>query len=394
MNKTGVTLLGSTGSIGVNTLDVIARHPDRFRVEVLAAHSSVEKMAEQVRRFSPRLAVLFDQGAARRLEQMNLGVKVAHGMDGLLEAAGWPDTQLVVSGMVGAVGLRPTYLALELGRRVALANKETLVLAGEAMVAAAQKSGAVMLPVDSEHNAIFQCLAGSPRRFVERLHLTASGGPFRDLPLERFGEITLAQALAHPNWKMGPKITIDSATMMNKGLEVMEARWLFGVPPENIQVFIHRESIVHSMVEYTDGSVIAQLGVPDMRTPIAYCLGWPDRLAMDTPRLDLAQMGSLRFQPVDPAKYPCLGLAVAALTRGGGAPAVLNGANEVVVAAYLEGRFHFSRIAGILTQVMEGLAQEVSRPQAPPFLTQISGVDDALAADQWGRQAATGLLPG
>jgi 1-deoxy-D-xylulose-5-phosphate reductoisomerase len=308
-------------------------------------------------------------------------------MAGLLEAATHPSVELVLAGMVGAIGLEPAYAALGAGKRLALANKEAMVLAGELMMGRAEETGACILPVDSEHNAIFQCMAGASRGEVRRILLTGSGGPFRDLPAERFGEITREQALKHPNWTMGPKITIDSATMMNKGLEVIEARWLFGVPAERIEAVIHRQSIVHSLVEFVDGSVIAQLGLPDMRTPIAYCLAWPERLALDLPRLNLTEAGRLDFEEVPERKYPCLFLALDALRRGGSAPAALNGANEEIVAAYLDGAFPFPRIAGILKDVMsrfDGAESSVPR--------EVRTIADALAADGWGREQARTLI--
>jgi 1-deoxy-D-xylulose-5-phosphate reductoisomerase len=275
---------------------------------------------------------------------------------------------------------------------VAVANKETLVLAGELMMNRARETGSRLLPMDSEHNAVFQCLAGNGQAGLERIVLTASGGPFRDWPLERFAAITVEQALAHPNWKMGPKITIDSATMMNKGLEVIEARWLFGLPPSRIRVVIHRQSIVHALVEFADGSVIAQLGLPDMRTPIGYCLGYPERLPLDLPRLNLAEVGRLEFDEVSPEKYGCLYLALEALELGGGAPAALNGANEAVVAAYLERAFPFLSIQRILSQVMKRLRGALAAPDPPGFLEAVRSVEDALAADRWGREAAAACI--
>jgi 1-deoxy-D-xylulose-5-phosphate reductoisomerase len=260
------------------------------------------------------------------------------------------------------------------------------------MVRQAAETGSTLIPMDSEHNAIFQCLASPPGKELERIVLTASGGPFRDLPLSEFRGITREQALAHPNWKMGPKISIDSATMMNKGLEVIEARWLFGLTPERIEVLVHRQSIVHSMVEFVDGSVIAQLGLPDMRTPIAYCLSYPNRLPLELPRLNLAEVGRLEFEAVDAEKYPCLELALHALALGGGAPAALNGANEEVVAAYLQDAFHFTEIAVILTTAMAQLEKCMAQPEAPSCLRAINSVEDAIAADQWGRDTAHSII--
>ena len=395
MAKQILTILGSTGSIGCNTLDVVGRFPDRFRVHALAAHSNVEQMGRQIAAVQPSLAVMFDAEAAGRLrETLPAGTRteVLTGMEGLIEAASSSEVDHVVSGMVGAVGLRPTHAAIAAGKRVSIANKETLVLAGELMVGLAARTGSVLIPMDSEHNAIFQCLAGASGKELERIVLTASGGPFRDLPLSDFGAITREQALAHPNWKMGPKITIDSATMMNKGLEVIEARWLFGLEAEHIQVLIHRQSIVHSMVEFVDGSVIAQLGLPDMRTPIAYCLSHPGRLPVQLPRLELGQVGRLDFQPVEQERYPCLSLALGALAMGGCAPAVLNGANEEVVAEYLNDAFHFTEIAVILEEVMAHLERTLEQPGTPACLGAIASVDDAILADQWGRDAAKAII--
>ncbi len=391
MGTKTITLLGSTGSIGRNTLDVIGRVPDGYRVHALAARANVELLCAQIAAFRPAVAVLHDPEAARELRRRlpaGANTAVLEGMAGLEEAVTDPGVDQVISGMVGAVGLTPTFAAIAAGKQVAVANKETLVLAGELMVDKARETGSVLLPMDSEHNAIFQCLGGRDAAAVSRIVLTASGGPFRDMPAHRLAEVTREQALRHPNWRMGPKITIDSATMLNKGLEVIEARWLFNVGPERIEVLIHRQSIVHSLVEFIDGSVIAQLGLPDMRTPIAYCLSHPRRLALDLPRLNLARVGRLEFEEVAAEKYPCLFLALEALARGGGAPAVLNGANEAVVAAYLEREFPFTEIAGILQKVMLMLTQTLARAEGPAYLGAVRTVADALAADRWGRRTA------
>jgi 1-deoxy-D-xylulose-5-phosphate reductoisomerase len=400
MSTKTLTILGSTGSIGCSALDVVRRFPGEFRVHALAAHSSVDRLADQVEQVRPSVAVLYEERAAdelRRRRPAGGRTAIRSGMAGLLEVATERGVDLVLAGMVGAVGLEPAYAAIGAGKQLALANKEVMVLAGEFMMRRAQETGSRILPVDSEHNAIFQCLAGAAEAKVQRILLTGSGGPFRDLGVERFGEITVEQALKHPNWTMGPKITIDSATMMNKGLEVIEARWLFGLPAERIEVLIHRQSIVHSLVEFVDGSVIAQLGLPDMRTPIAYCLAWPDRLPLDLPRLSLAQVGRLDFEEIQPRKYPCLFLALDALKRGGGAPAALNGANEEVVAAYLSGAFPFPRIAGILAELMARLDQALAPAAAPTrdgvsALRDVRSVADALAADRWGREQARALI--
>jgi 1-deoxy-D-xylulose-5-phosphate reductoisomerase len=396
MTAKALTILGSTGSIGRNTLDVVARFPERYRVHALAANTSDERLAEQIERFRPRVAVLYDPEAAQRLRDRHVAgdrTTVLSGMEGLLEAAAAPEVRHVVAGIVGAVGLRPAFAAVAAGKELSIANKEVMVLAGELMVAQAGESGAALLPMDSEHNAVFQCLNGSAHGAVQRIVLTASGGPFRDLPLEQFPHITKAQALAHPNWRMGPKITIDSATMMNKGLEVIEARWLFGLPPERIGVLIHRQSIVHALVEYVDGSVIAQLGLPDMRTPIACCLAHPERLPLELPRLALTQVGRLDFAELSAERYPCFGLALEALRLGGGLPAALNGANEVVVQAYLDDAFPFAQIAAILTRVMDTLAARRQGAEAPDYLRRIATVEDAVRADGLGRELAAAQLP-
>jgi 1-deoxy-D-xylulose-5-phosphate reductoisomerase len=394
MHPKGLTILGSTGSIGQSTLDVVRRFPERFRVHALAAQSNIDLLRGQIEQFRPALVAVFDPEAAERLRERlpaHIRTAVRTGMEGLLEAASDPAVEQVVSGMVGAVGLRPTYAAIDAGKQVAIANKETLVLAGELMVGRAAETGALLLPMDSEHNAVFQCLGGATAQ-VHGIVLTASGGPFRDWPAAQFGGITREQALRHPTWSMGPKITIDSATMLNKGLEVIEARWLFGFDPGRIRVLIHRQSIVHSLVEFVDGSVIAQLGLPDMRTPISYCLAYPDRLPLELPRLNLAEVGRLDFEEVAEEKYPCLFLALRALQRGGGAPAVLNGANEAIVAAYLARDFAFTEIAGILRKVMGLLERTLERPEAPACLARVRTVEDALAADGWGREAAQSFL--
>ncbi|MCH8888020.1 MAG: 1-deoxy-D-xylulose-5-phosphate reductoisomerase [SAR324 cluster bacterium] len=392
MNEKTLTVLGSTGSIGVSVLDVVARHRERYPIHALAAHSNVERMAAQIETFRPKVAVMFDGEAAQRLRELrprNGRTAVLVGMEGLLEVASAPETDHVVAGIVGAVGLLPAHAAIEAGKEVSLANKEVLVLAGELMVSRARETGAVLLPMDSEHNAVFQCLGGSTTApGVERVVLTASGGPFRDLAPEAFGAITLEQALAHPNWKMGPKITIDSATMMNKGLEVIEARWLFGLPPEKIEVLIHRQSIVHALVEFEDGSVIAQLGLPDMRTPIAACLAYPERIALRLPRLDLTQVGKLEFEAVPRERYPAFFLALEAMHAGGGVPALLNGANETVVAAYLDHAFPFTEIAAILEKVMRKAGALAKSEAPPPCLAAIRGIADAIEADALGRSLA------
>jgi len=365
----GVTILGATGSIGASTLDVIARHPDRYHVTALTAGRRDDRLLELVLRFRPRLAVLDDEAAAARLrdalKKHGIGsVEVGHGVDGLCAAAAHPDAGTVMAAIVGAAGLLPTLAAVRAGKRVLIANKEPLVMVGDLIIEAARVSGAVLLPIDSEHNAIFQCLPdrfaaagdGSPsldELGVRRLLLTGSGGPFRRLPLEQLVQVTPEQACAHPNWSMGPKISVDSATMMNKGLELIEACRLFGVAPDRIEIVVHPQSVVHSMVEYADGSVLAQLGNPDMRTPIAHALAWPDRIDAGVRLLDLFAVGRLDFEPPDTARFPCLGLAQEAARAGAGRPAVLNAANEEAVAAFLEQRIGFTLIPRVIEHCLE-----------------------------------------
>ncbi len=352
-----ITVLGSTGSIGVTTLDLIARFPDRFTVSALAAGKNIERLAEQVRRFQPRLVAVGDSSSVGELRERapEYAGEILVGDDGLRQVACFPDSDLVVAGLVGARGLVPALSALRQGLDVALANKEALVVAGELMTGAAKASGARLWPIDSEHNAVFQSLHGHRRDDVARIILTASGGPFLRTPKEDLAGVTRAQALKHPTWKMGDKITIDSATLMNKGLEVIEAHWLFDVPADRIDVVIHPQSIVHSMVEYVDGSVIAQLGIPDMAIPISYILAYPERLPLGyLPRLGLPSQPNLEFCEPDTRKFPCLALAYAALRQGGTAPAVLNAANEVAVSAFLEDRIGFLDIPAVVSHVLDG----------------------------------------
>jgi len=375
-----ISVLGSTGSIGVTTLDIVARFPERFTVTALAGGRNVERLAEQIVRFGPEFVAVADDAAARELRLRLPGfrgeiVPGAAGLDAVATAAG---TDLVVSGLVGALGLRPTLAALREGIDVALANKEALVVSGEVMKRAARDAGAALLPLDSEHNAIFQALHGHRRDELRRILLTASGGPFLHTPAERFATVTRTQALQHPTWKMGAKITIDSATLMNKGLEVIEARWLFDLLPGEISVVIHPQSIIHSMVEYIDGSILAQMGIPDMAVPISYVLAYPRRLAMDhLPRLDLPAVGKLEFFEPDIAKFPCLALAFRALEAGGTVPAVLNGANEIAVAAFLDDKIRFTAIPAILAAVLD-------RHNAAAA----DSLDDVLEADRWAREEA------
>jgi len=385
-----ITILGATGSVGASTLDVVARHPERFSVAALAANRQWEPLLDLIARFRPPYAALLDLEAARELaasvRREGLATRVLAGAEGLCEVATLPDVDTVIAAIVGGAGLAPTLAAASAGKRILLANKETLVLAGSVFMSAVRDGGAMLLPIDSEHNAIFQCLpadyAGSPAsRGVRRIMLTASGGPFHLTPLPELARVTPEQACAHPRWRMGRKISVDSATMMNKGLEVIEAHWLFGLTRGDIDVVIHPESIVHSLVEYADGSVLAQLGNPDMRTPIAQALAWPERIAAGVPPLDLAQIGSLSFAAPDAERFPCLGLACDALLAGGSAPATLSAANEEAVAAFLERRIGFLDIASVCAEALNGLP-------AQPVVT----LTDALEADRIGRAFARQLL--
>ena len=360
-----ITILGSTGSIGVNTLDVVRAHPDRFKVFALTASKQVELLAKQCAEFSPALAVIGDaQGAARLtalLLEKNIRTQVLYGPEGLVSAVSDSACDTVMAAIVGAAGLVPTLAAAKAGKRVLLANKEALVMSGNLFMQAMQSGGGELLPIDSEHNAIFQCLppqftkSPNPALGVEELWLTASGGPFRDTPLEQLTAITPAQACAHPNWVMGRKISVDSATMMNKGLEVIEAFWLFGLPLEKIKVFIHPQSVVHSMVRYIDGSVIAQLGQPDMRTPIAYGLAWPDRIEAGVAPLNLAKLADLSFSEPDLGRFPCLALAFSAAKTGGIAPTVLNAANEIAVAAFLDEGMSYLDIPKVVEKTLNAI---------------------------------------
>lgn len=357
-----VTILGSTGSIGVSTLDVISRHPEQYQVFALAAHRQVDLLFRQVQASSPRYAVMRDEGAAQQLEERiraaGLDTQVLAGEEGLIAVAGHPDTDYVMAAIVGAAGLLPTLAAVNAGKRVLLANKEALVMSGALFMKAVKTHRAELLPIDSEHNAIFQCMPTDFSRGLEpvgvaRILLTGSGGPFRNRPLHELHDVTPDQACAHPNWSMGRKISVDSATMMNKGLEFIEACWLFDARPDQVEIVVHPQSVIHSMVEYVDGSVLAQLGNPDMRTPIAYGLAWPERMVSGVPLLDLVKVGRLDFQAPDEARFPCLRLAREAMQVGRTASVVLNAANEVAVEAFLQGQIRFTAIAHVLEQVME-----------------------------------------
>ncbi|HWZ86558.1 MAG TPA: 1-deoxy-D-xylulose-5-phosphate reductoisomerase [Thermoanaerobaculia bacterium] len=380
-----LSILGSTGSIGRSTLDVVAAMPDRFRVVALAAGRSIEKLAEQVARFRPQLVSIDRAEDVSRLERLlpaGLGCRVVAGREGLDEAACHADADTVVGGLVGALGLRSAQTAVRAGKRLALANKEPLVVAGELILAEAKKSGAELVPVDSEHSAIHQALRSGRPGEAARLVLTASGGPFRERRLETFDAITVEDALAHPTWKMGPKITIDSATMMNKGLEVIEAHFLFGIPGEKIDAVIHPQSLIHSFVEFVDGSLVAQLAKNDMKFPIVYALSYPERLPNAFGRLDLVALSRLDFHELDPRRYPAFGLARVALSAGGGMPAVLNAANEVAVAAFLEGKISFPDIVNVVSATME----TTGRTAAPASL------DEAEEIDRAAREAASVLV--
>jgi len=367
-----ICILGSTGSIGVSSLEVISGFPGRFRPVCLTAHRNTGLLAEQVRKFRPEAVAVLDAACADRFRsEMNGTVKVYSGTEGLLELVRREDVDIVIGSMVGFAGLAPTIEALRLGKTVALANKETLVVAGELMTALARKHGAKLVPIDSEHSAILQCLAGEDPASIRRLILTASGGPFLDLDASKFSAITVDDALRHPTWKMGRKITVDSATLMNKGLEVIEAHWLFGLPADRIEVVIHPQSIIHSMVEFVDGSVKAQMGMPDMKLPIQYALTHPDRSASAWGRLDLSAMADMTFRPPDRGKFRCLGLAYRALEAGGSAPVTMNAANEVAVARFLDGRLGFDRIPAMIETALDRFPA-----RAVPSLGDIVAADD------------------
>jgi 1-deoxy-D-xylulose-5-phosphate reductoisomerase len=378
-----LTILGSTGSIGVSTLEIVEAYPDRYRIIALTGGNNLIRLEEQIRRFRPMVVAVVNSEDARSLKR-SLGSQtpeILSGVEGLIACASHPDAHMVLSAIVGAAGLVPTLAAIESGKDVGLANKETLVAAGSLVMEAVRRKGVRLFPVDSEHSAIFQSLQGHRKNDVKRLILTASGGPFRKKSLAELRRVTPGEALAHPNWSMGRKITIDSATMMNKGLEVVEAHWLFDLPPERIDVHIHPQSIVHSMVEYVDGAVIAQLGIPDMKTPIAYALSHPERLPLPLPPLDLCSLGLLTFEAPDFDRFPCLPLAYQALRAGGSAPAVLNAANEVAVEAFLRGEIGFLDIPAVIRATLDENPCE-------PF----RHIDEVLRADRWGRMTARRLI--
>jgi 1-deoxy-D-xylulose-5-phosphate reductoisomerase len=381
-----ITILGSTGSIGTSTLDVVARHPGKFKIVALTANSQVDLLFRQCQQFKPGFAVMLDDVAAMQLRQRvreaGLGTEVLSGIAALEQVAVLPEVDAVMAAIVGAAGLRPTLAAARAGKKIMLANKETLVMAGNVFMDAVRASGATLLPIDSEHNAIFQAL---PRGYdgdlaasgVRRILLTASGGPFRDTPLEELHNVTPEQACAHPNWVMGRKISVDSASMMNKGLEVIEAHWLFSAHADDIQVVIHPQSVIHSLVEYVDGSVLAQLGNPDMRTPIAYGLAYPERIDAGVAPLDLFKVATMNFTAPDFERFPCLALAYQALRAAGTAPAVLNAANEVAVAAFLDRKISFLAIPRVIGTVMETLP-----------VVAVESLEDVLGADAEARRVA------
>jgi len=386
MHKQTLSVLGATGSIGMSTLDVIARHPQRFSVHALTANRQWERLYAQCAQFEPRYAVLLDEAAAeqlqRKLSANGIATEVLQGLGALEQVASSAEVDTVMAAIVGAAGLTPALAAARAGKRVLLANKEALVMSGQIFMQAVQDHGATLLPIDSEHNAIFQALPRDGNgdlhaMGVRRILLTASGGPFRTVPIEALAQVTPAQACAHPNWVMGRKISVDSATMMNKGLEVIEAHWLFNAPVDQIQVVIHPQSVIHSLVEYIDGSVIAQLGNPDMRTPIAYALGFPERIESGVAALDLFKIARLDFEAPDERRFPCIALAYAALRAGGSAPTVLNAANEVAVAAFLEAQLPFQAIASVIEHCLAAIPQGA-----------VETLEQVLAADATARSVA------
>ncbi|MGH8461798.1 MAG: 1-deoxy-D-xylulose-5-phosphate reductoisomerase [Stenotrophobium sp.] len=390
-----LVVLGATGTIGRNTLDVARRHADKLRVLALTAHSDVERLFEQCREFVPRHAAMADATAAKllseRVRAAALPIEVSAGMQAIADLAAHNDADQVMSAIVGAAGLLPTLSAVRAGKRVLIANKEPLVMAGGLLMSEAARHRAVLIPIDSEHNAIFQCLpadyiCGQVPKGVRRLLLTASGGPFRQTPLEDLARVTPQQAVRHPNWVMGPKISVDSATMMNKGLELIEAATLYRLSGAQLQVVIHPESAIHSLVEYVDGSMLAQLGQADMRVPIAHALAWPERWESGVEGLDLAALARMHFEAPDLRRFPCLRLAREALEAGGHAPNILNAANEIAVEAFLKGRLAYTGISGMIEDCLNAAAAQA--------LPQASGLDDILAVDAWAREQALHTLAG
>lgn len=378
-----ITILGSTGSIGQSTLSVVEKFPALFEVVALAAGNNIDLLEKQVRRFKPRLVAVAGEDAAAELKRRcsDLKLNILAGIEGMIQVAAAEEATITVSSIVGTAGLVPTMAAIHAGKTIALANKEVLVTAGELVMAETRARNVALLPVDSEHSAVFQCLQAGVCKEVKRLIITASGGPFRTFSKQQLATVTLAQALNHPNWSMGKKITIDSATLMNKGLEVIEARWLFDMVPEKINVLVHPQSIIHSMVEYQDGAVMAQLGMPDMKGPIAYALSYPERLPEVSPPLDLAAVGSLTFEEPDLERFPCLAYAYESFKAGGTMPAVLSAANEVAVKHFLDGKIGYNDIACLIKATMDA--------HSP---VSIKTVEDALKADLWARQHAEKIV--
>jgi 1-deoxy-D-xylulose-5-phosphate reductoisomerase len=381
-----ITLLGSTGSIGTQTLDIVENNPDKFRIVGLAAGSNVEMLARQVRQFRPEIVAIGNEAKLAELKDaisdLDYRPIIVAGAQGTIEVASYGDAQSVVTGIVGCAGLLPTIAAIEAGKDIALANKETLIAGGPVVLPLVEKHGVKLLPADSEHSAIFQCLQGVPAGGLRRIILTASGGAFRDLPAEKLASVKVADALKHPNWSMGQKITIDSATLMNKGLEVIEAHYLFGLGYADIEIVVHPQSIIHSLIEVQDTSVLAQLGWPDMRLPLLYALSWPDRIYTNWEKFDLVKAGDLTFRSPDREKYPCIGLAYAAGEAGGSMPAVLNAANEQAVALFLAEQIQFLDIPKTIERVCDKHRNDFT---ATPSL------DDILNADRWARQIAIEL---
>lgn len=389
----GVCVLGSTGSIGVSTLDVLAKHPEKFRVIALTANTQVERLLQQCIKFRPEFAVMVDPDCAKQLEvkikDHGIGTKVSYGVEGLEKVASLTTVQYVMAAIVGAAGLRPALAAVKTGKRILLANKEALVMSGKIFMEEVSKNGAELLPIDSEHNAIFQCMPLSRqsremdlgRMGIRKILLTASGGPFRLTPLDEFSRITPEQACAHPNWKMGRKISVDSATMMNKGLEMIEACWLFNASIEQIQVVLHPQSVIHSMVAYTDGSVLAQLGNPDMRIPIAHALAWPERMESGVDSLDIFEVAQLNFEEPDLQRFPCLGLAMEAMNAGGTSSAILSAANEVAVQAFLDKQLGFTSIPAVIEYTLDRLESH-----------ELNDLDIVLEDDGKARQVANNYI--
>jgi 1-deoxy-D-xylulose-5-phosphate reductoisomerase len=380
-----LAILGSTGSIGVNTLDIVCQFPEKFEVVSLSAGMNIQLLKKQIHQFHPKLVSVLNKELSENLrrELVPAPIEIVYGVEGLIRVATHPEVDQVVSALVGAVGLIPTLSAIKTGKAIALANKESLVMAGKILMDEAKQNHVQILPVDSEHSAIFQALLGHQKEDVRRLILTASGGPFLNLPLEKLHQVTVKEALNHPHWEMGRKVTIDSASLMNKGLEVIEAHWLFDVPVEKIAVQIHPQSVVHSMVEYIDGSIVAQMGIADMRVPVSYALSFPHRLPLDLPPLNLSGMEGLTFLSPDPERFPCLQLAYQSIKIGETMPAILNAANEIAVNAFLEGSLNFTHLPLLLQRVMD--EHEVKS---------VHTIEDILRADQWARERSKAILEG